>query len=89
MTYAQIEKQDGVATIWLDQPGEKLNMISLDLLEGFAELLHRIEADHDVKGIVLISRKEDNFIAGADLGQFRKAKEPASVEALSRQGHFF
>jgi enoyl-CoA hydratase/carnithine racemase len=64
-------------------------MISLDLLEGFAELLRRIEADHDVKGIVLISRKEDNFIAGADLGQFRKAKEPASVEALSRQGHFF
>jgi len=87
MTYAQIEKQDGVAILWLDQPGEKLNMISLDLMEGFAELLHRIVADHEVKGVVLISRKEDNFIAGVDLDQLKKVKEPAPVEALSRQGH--
>jgi 3-hydroxyacyl-CoA dehydrogenase/enoyl-CoA hydratase/3-hydroxybutyryl-CoA epimerase len=87
MIYAQIEQQDGVAVIWLDQPGEKVNKISLDLLDGFSEILHRIESAPIVKGVVLISRKEDNFIAGADLDQFRRAKEPAPVEALSRDGH--
>ena len=87
MTYAQIEQQNGVAVIWLDQPGEKVNKISLDLLDGFSEILHRIETDPSVKGVVLISRKEDNFIAGADLDRFRQAKDPAPVEALSRDGH--
>ncbi len=87
MTYAQVEQQDGVAVIWLDQPGEKVNKISLDLLDGFSEILHRIESDPAVKGVVLISRKEDNFIAGADLDQFRQARDPDPVEALSRDGH--
>jgi len=87
MTYAQVEQQNGVAVIWLDQPGEKVNKISLDLLDGFSEILHRIEADPAVKGVVLISRKEDNFIAGADLDRFRRAENPAPVEALSRDGH--
>jgi 3-hydroxyacyl-CoA dehydrogenase/enoyl-CoA hydratase/3-hydroxybutyryl-CoA epimerase len=83
MTYAQTEQQNGVAIIWLDQPGEKVNKISLDLLDGFSEILHQIEADPAVKGVVLISRKEDNFIAGADLDQFRQAKDPAPADAPS------
>ena len=87
MTYAQVELRDGVAVIWLDQPGEKVNKISLDLLDGFSEILHRIESDPAVKGVVLISRKADNFIAGADLDQFRQARDPDPVEALSRDGH--
>jgi 3-hydroxyacyl-CoA dehydrogenase/enoyl-CoA hydratase/3-hydroxybutyryl-CoA epimerase len=87
MTYDQVEQRNGVAVVWLDQPGEKVNKISRDLLDGFSGILHRLESDPTVKGVVLISRKEDNFIAGADLDQFRRAQDPAPVEALSRDGH--
>lgn len=87
MTYAQVDLNDGVAVVWLDQPGEKVNKISRDLLDGFSGILHRLETDPAVRGVVLISRKEDNFIAGADLDQFRRAQDPAPVEALSRDGH--
>jgi len=87
MNYARIEKGGGVAVVWLDQPGEKVNKISLDLLEEFKALLDEMERDDDVKGAVLISNKEDSFIAGADIDRIREADSPEYAESLSRRGH--
>ena len=87
MSYAKIEKQDGVAIIWLDQPGEKINKISMGLLDIFEDILNQIEKDDEVKGVVLISRKEDNFIAGADLDELLSLAGPEKAETLSRLGH--
>lgn len=87
MPYAQIEKENGVALVWLDQPGNKVNTISIDLLDEFAAIMELIEADPEIKGIVLISRKPDNFIAGADIDKFKDMKNPEEAEMLSRQGH--
>jgi 3-hydroxyacyl-CoA dehydrogenase/enoyl-CoA hydratase/3-hydroxybutyryl-CoA epimerase len=87
MPYGQIEKDNGVAVVWLDQPGEKVNTISIDLVDTFTAILDSLEKDETVKGIVLISRKPDNFIAGADIEKFKDTKSPEEAEMLSRQGH--
>jgi enoyl-CoA hydratase/carnithine racemase len=87
MTDTQIEKENGVAIVWLDQPGEKVNKISLDLVDTFTTILNSLEDDKTVKGVVLISRKPDNFIAGADIEKFKDMKSPEEAEMLSRQGH--
>ena len=87
MTYAKIEKQGGVAIVWLNQSGEKVNKISLDLLDVFEEFMEQIENDDEIKGVVLISGKEDNFIAGADLDEFVYMPEREKAETLSRRGH--
>ena len=87
MSHARIEKDEQVAIIWLDQEGEKVNKISLDMLEEFAKLLDELENDPEIKGIVLISKKKDTFIAGADLEKFLQISEPAQAEEISRKGH--
>jgi 3-hydroxyacyl-CoA dehydrogenase/enoyl-CoA hydratase/3-hydroxybutyryl-CoA epimerase len=87
MPDTQIEKENGVAIVWLDQPGEKVNTISLDLVDTFTTILNSLEDDETVKGVVLISRKPDNFIAGADIEKFTDMKSPEEAEMLSRQGH--
>lgn len=87
MTYAKIEKQDGVAVVWLDQPDEKINKISLDLLDIFEDLFEQIEKDEEIKAVVLISRKEDNFIAGADLEDLMYMPDQEKAESMSRRGH--
>lgn len=87
MHYSEIEKENGVAIVWLDQPGEKVNKISIDLVDKFKAILDSLEKDETVKGIVLISRKEDNFIAGADIDKFKDMRNPEEAEMLSRQGH--
>ncbi|MEN6320960.1 MAG: fatty acid oxidation complex subunit alpha FadJ [Syntrophaceae bacterium] len=87
MPYGQIENDNGVAVVWLDQPGEKVNKISIDLMDTFKSILDSLEGDETVKGIVLISRKPDNFIAGADIEKFHTMAGPEEAESLSRQGH--
>jgi len=87
MSYAEIEKENGVAVIWMDQPGEKVNKISIDLVDKFKIILDSLEDDKTVRAIVLISRKPDNFIAGADIEKFNDMTSAAEAEMLSRQGH--
>ena len=87
MPYGQIEKENGVAVVWLDQPGKKVNTISIDLVDTFTAILDSLENDETVKGIVLISRKPDNFIAGADIDKFKDIVSSNEAEELSRQGH--
>ena len=67
MSYAEIEKENGVAVVWMDQPGEKVNKISIGLVDEFKTMLDGFGDDKTVRAIVLISRKPDNFIAGADI----------------------
>ena len=87
MKFTELEMRDGVAILWLDYPGEKINKISPELIEEFDHLLDELEGRNDLKGLVLASRKADNFIAGADLDVFLKMNEPGRAEALSRRGH--
>ncbi|MBN2255952.1 MAG: fatty acid oxidation complex subunit alpha FadJ, partial [Deltaproteobacteria bacterium] len=75
------------AILWLDQPGEKINKISLDLLDMFEGVLDQVEHDPHIRGVVLISKKDDTFIAGADLDELMYMPEPDEARNLSRQGH--
>jgi len=86
MPFTQLEKDNGIAIIWLDQTGGRINKISAELVNEFAVLLDALEKDDEVKGIVLISRKQD-FIAGADLDKFLEMTKPGEAYKLSRNGH--
>lgn len=84
--YLTIEKSNGVATIWLDQKGEKINKVSADLIGLFESVFNQLDNDLDVKAIVLISRKKD-FIAGADIEMFKRVQKPGDFEPITRKGH--
>lgn len=86
MNYLSIEEQDNILVVTLDQPGEKVNKLDEQLIEEFEELLPKAE-DESIKGIVLISGKENNFIAGADVEMFKNKKAPEEIEELSRTGN--
>lgn len=77
---------NGVATVWLDQKGEKINKISPEVIELFDGIISDLKNDDSVKAIVLISRKKD-FIAGADIEAFKKVKKPGDFEPITRKGH--
>ncbi|MEN0041895.1 MAG: FAD-dependent oxidoreductase [Pseudomonadota bacterium] len=57
---------DGIATITWDMPGKSMNVIDLDVMDEFDKLIDTIDADEEVKGVVLTSGKS-TFGAGADL----------------------
>lgn len=87
MGYLTIEKKDAIAIIGLDQPGEKVNVLNTTLVEEFKEKLPELESDSSLKAIILISKKEDNFIAGADLEMLKTMKNRVDVDTFNRDGN--
>lgn len=87
MTYFTIEKLEGVAVVYLDQPKSPVNVLSADMLDGFKKLLDDLESDKDVKSVVIYSRKKDCWIAGADIKAFVAMESSEEAEVLSREGN--
>ncbi|MEO5762823.1 MAG: fatty acid oxidation complex subunit alpha FadJ [Vicinamibacteria bacterium] len=80
-------RDDGVLVVSLDVPGEKLNVLSLGLLDEFNALFREIEKDARLRGVVIISGKPEGFIAGADIKEFVKVASAAEALALAGKGH--
>ncbi len=87
MAYFTIEMHDDVAVVWLDQPDSPVNVLSLSMLDEFKSLLDEIESNQRITGAVLISRKPDCFIAGADIKEFLAMDSSEQAEQLSRDGN--
>ncbi len=87
MKILELEKRDNLGIIWMDYPDEKVNKISRDMIAEFEAMFTQIEADPSIEAVILISRKKDNFIAGADLEMIAEITEPGEAEAISKQGH--
>ncbi len=79
--------KDGVGTIIIDLPGEKLNVLKRQALEELDQILTKIENDDNIKAIGLISGKEDNFLAGADITMFADLKTAEDGYHGSRAAH--
>src|SRR5690625_1004745 len=62
----------GVEILLLDAPGEKVNKLTEGLIQEFSDTLDQLEADETIQGVLIISGKERNFIAGADIAMFQK-----------------
>jgi enoyl-CoA hydratase/carnithine racemase len=65
-----IERRDGIALVILNRPAA-MNAVTRELARGVADALIALDADPDVKGIVLTGAGERAFCAGVDLREDR------------------
>ncbi|HLL52371.1 MAG TPA: fatty acid oxidation complex subunit alpha FadJ [Myxococcaceae bacterium] len=79
--------EDGVAVLTFDDPGEPVNTLSPDVEGEFRRYVDRANADPAVKGLVFISGKKDNFIAGAKIDFLQTITTAEAAEKVSRDGH--
>jgi 3-hydroxyacyl-CoA dehydrogenase / enoyl-CoA hydratase / 3-hydroxybutyryl-CoA epimerase len=77
---------DGIALLTLDVPGAPVNALGTPVIGELEALLARIEADPAARAVVLISGKPDNFVAGADIEEFKQIVTADQGEALARAG---
>jgi len=83
-----IEKRDdGVAIVRMDIPGEPMNTLKSDFVETFTEVFDAIESDDDIKAVVFTSGKKDSFIAGADVTMLETVSTAEEGERISLEGH--
>lgn len=78
--------KDGVGVVVIDLPGEKLNVLKRQALEELDAIITKAEQDAAIRALVLISGKEDNFLAGADITLFAAFKTAEDGYQGSRSG---
>jgi len=88
MKYLTLEKtKEGIAIITIDCPDGKVNKVSSGLLDEVAGNLKEISDDKNIKGIVIVSGKEDNFVVGADIDELKGMQTKEEVITYITKGH--
>ncbi|RYG69258.1 hypothetical protein EON64_03150, partial [archaeon] len=87
--FDNFEVKDGVAIVRLNGP-EKMNTISKGM-QADAEKIFRekVLPNKDIKAVVFISSKPDNFIAGADINMIKAFEDKSKLKELTMKGHGF
>ena len=76
----------GLATLVFDLPGKRANVFSSEVGAELEALIADLGRRGDIEVLVLLSGKEDIFIAGADVQEILGVEDPAAGEAASRRG---
>jgi enoyl-CoA hydratase/carnithine racemase len=80
---------DSVGIVRLNGP-DKMNTISMGMQKEAQEIFTtKILDNNDVKAVVFISSKPDNFIAGADIDMIKNIKNKEDLKDICMQGHAF
>ncbi len=75
------EVAEGIATLTLNRP-EKLNAISYALADALMARLDDLEADPEVRAVILTGAGEKAFSAGADIHEFSQSVSQGADVAL-------
>ncbi|TMQ56913.1 MAG: fatty acid oxidation complex subunit alpha FadJ [Candidatus Eisenbacteria bacterium] len=78
----------GIALVWFDDPERKVNLLDAESLPALRRVLDALRGRSDQaypRALILLSGKEEQFIAGADVSEFDHLSEPAEAEAKSRE----
>jgi len=77
---------DGIGWLSLDDPGEKVNRLTLRSLEKLATLLQEAASATSIVGLAIVSAKEGQFIAGADVEEIASVTDPEEAQRLAARG---
>jgi len=79
-------RPDNVAVVTIDLPGEKMNTLKASFGPEVHAIIKQVRDNNSLQGLVFISGKSDNFIAGADINMIADCQSAQEAQALARQG---
>src|SRR5437868_1830360 len=75
---------DGIGIVTFDIPGESQNTLKPSFRDDWEHVVAELESNRMIKAVVLISGKEDTFIAGADVSVLKTITTQNQAEEMSR-----
>ncbi len=79
-------RDDGIAILTMDVPGESMNTLKLEFADQISEMLDQIESNNQIKGVVIVSGKDGSFVAGADISMLAACKSAEDAETVAKGG---
>jgi 3-hydroxyacyl-CoA dehydrogenase/enoyl-CoA hydratase/carnithine racemase len=75
---------DGIFLAGFDYFGKSVNVLNGESMSEWQEIVQFAEQSAAIKGVVLVSMKEGNFCAGADLEQMHDAQQRRSFQEIEQ-----
>jgi len=85
MSTIRLEVRDRIAFLTIDRP-EALNALNAPTIQALHEQVVALDANDEVRAVVLTGAGPKSFVAGADIAEFA-GYSPTEGEALARRGH--
>lgn len=82
----RIERQNDLAVVWFDLPGQKVNKFSSTVMLEFGRVIDDLSRSTDIRKVVFASGKPSIFIAGADVSEFTRATSIDQAREYVRLG---
>ncbi len=76
----------GAVALYLDVADKKMNVLSRQVLQELEQALDNVRKDDSTKLLVVRSRKETGFMAGADISEFSQVSDHSEAIAISQKG---
>jgi enoyl-CoA hydratase len=85
-SFVQLERDGAVATVTLDRPA-KLNSLTPAMLDRLEQTARELDADSDVRVVILAGGGEKAFCVGADINEWAALKPLDMWRRWVRRGH--
>lgn len=81
-------QENEIAVLTIDLPDSKMNLLSRSSMQELDENLEKVKSDPTIKGLIIMSGKEDNFGAGADVQEIQSLQNqpPLGIYEASKLG---
>lgn len=79
-------RDDGVAILTMDVSGETMNTLKVEFSQQIEDVLSQINADSSIKGVVLVSGKDNSFVAGADISMLAACDSAEDATEIAKGG---
>jgi 3-hydroxyacyl-CoA dehydrogenase/enoyl-CoA hydratase/3-hydroxybutyryl-CoA epimerase len=77
---------DGLARLEFDLPDSKVNKLTADVVRALDVALAALEGHERARGVILLSRKESSWIAGADIEEIRRLSTAEEARQMATMG---
>lgn len=77
---------DNIAVVTIDVPGEKMNTLKASFGPEVHNIIKQVRDNTALQGLIFISGKPDNFVAGADINMIADCQTALEAQTLAHQG---
>ncbi|HET9846456.1 MAG TPA: enoyl-CoA hydratase-related protein, partial [Nitrospira sp.] len=75
---------DGMLLVGFDYHGKTVNVLNVESMSEWQQLVQAAERSDAITGVVLLSVKDGNFCAGADLEQMHEAQRQGAFRTMEQ-----
>ena len=87
MNNLKLQISENIARLTFDLENEKVNKLSINVLEELDAKIDEIKNNHSIKALVIQSAKPNIFVAGADIKEIEALTEEKEVYDLLMKCH--